>query len=59
MISLKKFRKKNLNDELIVTAKSGDKTHPVFSMWNLSLIKSLELSIKAGYFENRRIYKKF
>ena len=55
---LKKFRK-NLNDELIVTAKSGDKTHPVFSMWNLSLIKSLELSIKQGILKIDEFTKNF
>ena len=55
---LKKFRK-NLNDELIVTAKSGDKIHPVFSMWNLSLIKSLELSIKQGILKIDEFTKNF
>ena len=55
---LKKFRK-NLNDELVVTAKSGDKTHPVFSMWHLSLIKSLELSIKQGNLKIDEFTKNF
>ena len=55
---LKKFRK-NLNDELVVTAKSGDRTHPVFSMWHLSLIKSLELSIKQGNLKIDEFTKNF
>ena len=55
---LKKFQK-NLNDELIVTAKSGDKIHPVFSLWNLSLNKSLELSIKQGILKIDEFTKNF
>lgn len=55
---LKKFLK-NLNDELIVTAKSGDKRHPVFSIWNLSLLKSLELSIKKGTLKIDEFTKNF
>ena len=35
-----------LKDEKIVMAKSNKKIHPVFSMWNVSLISDIQLAIK-------------
>ena len=32
----------------IISANSGDRNHPVFSLWNLKLEEGLEISIKNG-----------
>lgn len=37
---------KNLEDEVIISAMSGSRIHPVFSMWNTSITDSLEHCIK-------------
>ena len=48
-----------INNELIVSAVSGEKKHPVFSIWNLSLIDVLEMHVKKGILKIDEFTKKF
>lgn len=49
----------DIDNELIVSAASGEKKHPVFSIWNLSLIDVLEIQIKKGILKIDEFTKKF
>ena len=40
---------KNLENEQVIMAQSSDRSHPVFSMWKVDLIKDLEFFLKKGH----------
>ena len=49
----------NLKEEMIVTASSDNRKHPVFSLWNVKITEDLERSLKKKNLKIESFTKKF